>query len=91
MTRQVVLHFAHDLTGCVFSLALYTSPALIAFEPMLYTPVVTPRYALTYEPDPCCRASQFPPVHYSTWLSPYDRKVYVQRDRELRVRYNALA
>jgi hypothetical protein len=50
-----------------------------------YAPLVPAlhfRYVLTVEKLKCLTPSQFPDVTYTTWLPPYQRTVYVERNPE---------
>jgi len=44
------------------------------------SPAVHPRFVLVTRPVECLAPSTFPPVPYKTWLPPYERMVYVQRN-----------
>ncbi|MCU1225598.1 MAG: hypothetical protein JWQ42_3691 [Edaphobacter sp.] len=48
------------------------------FGPLLSA--LHPRFALSTMPVECLAPSTFPPVPYRTWLPPYERMVYVQRN-----------
>jgi hypothetical protein len=43
------------------------------------TPMVSARYALSYDQTSCFTPSQFAPVAYTTWFSPHHRLIYIQR------------
>lgn len=42
-------------------------------------PAIVARYFLVTDPRPCFAQTNFSPVHYSTWLPPFHRAVYVQK------------
>jgi hypothetical protein len=44
------------------------------------SPALHPRFVLVTKPAECLASSTFPPVPYKTWLPPYERMVYVQRN-----------
>lgn len=44
-----------------------------------FTPAITPRYFLTFPPMSCFAPTHFPPVHYTIWLPPFHRTLYVQQ------------
>ena len=47
---------------------------------LIWTPAIRPVYTVAFfQPMPCLKPSNFPPVHYRTWLPPFARTVYVQR------------
>jgi hypothetical protein len=44
-------------------------------------PRLHPRYAMSYEPVPCFRESEFGPFAYRTWLAPRERYIYISAVR----------
>ncbi|MHB1938237.1 MAG: hypothetical protein ACYCOR_16865 [Acidobacteriaceae bacterium] len=44
-----------------------------------FTPAITPEYFLIFPPMSCFAPTKFPPVHYTTWLPPFHRALYVQQ------------
>jgi hypothetical protein len=44
-----------------------------------YTPAIDPEYFVVFEPMACLTSSKYPPVAYSTWLPPFQRRIYIQR------------
>ncbi len=46
-------------------------------------PAIHPRYFVAFSPQHCLSFSGLPPVTYSTWLPPFQRKLYIQQLRDL--------
>lgn len=44
-----------------------------------YTPSITPKYFIVPRLMPCFAKTEYPPVHYTTWLPPFHRTIYVQQ------------
>ena len=38
-----------------------------------YAPAITPKYFIVPYPMPCFSRTEYPPVHYTTWLPPFHR------------------
>jgi hypothetical protein len=44
-----------------------------------YTPLIHPKFSIAFpEKMWCLNSSTYPPIHYRTWLPPYNRTIYVQ-------------
>lgn len=41
--------------------------------------VIHPRYAVSWGPKQCYQRSRFPAVHYTAWIPPFRRTVYVEK------------
>ncbi len=44
-----------------------------------YTPAIIPKYFIVPHPMPCFSGTEYSPVHYTTWLPPFHRTLYVQQ------------
>ncbi len=54
-------------------------PKQCRYEFMKLTPSIQPTYFIVPSPLPCFAPTQYPPVHYTAWLPPFHRALYVQR------------
>lgn len=44
-----------------------------------YTPAIHPKFTIIFRKVDCLAPSKYPPVHYRTWLPPYNRTIVVQQ------------
>lgn len=44
-----------------------------------FTPDVHPIYTVAFGPKACLSPSEFPSVHYSNWLPPFQKTIYIQK------------
>lgn len=44
-----------------------------------YTPSIYPRFTIVPAPRGCLAPTNYPPIHYRTWLPPYNRTILVQK------------
>lgn len=48
-----------------------------------YAPSITPEYFIVSDTAPCFAPTQYPPTHYTAWLPPFHRALYVQRLKDI--------
>jgi hypothetical protein len=44
-----------------------------------FTPAITPKYFVVFQPMACLEPSQYSLVRYRTWLPPFQRELYIQQ------------
>jgi hypothetical protein len=54
-------------------------PPPCRYEFSKFMPAITPKYFIIDSPMSCLASTKFPPVHYTTWLPPFHRFIYVQQ------------
>ncbi len=52
-----------------------------------YTPAVRPKFFVVFSLMPCLQLSQYRPVTYSTWLPPFHRTIFIQKEPPIRSNY----
>jgi hypothetical protein len=45
-----------------------------------YTPAIRPKFFVVFSLMPCLQLSQYHPVTYSTWLPPFHRTIFIQKE-----------